>query len=78
MKINSHSTPKVSIIIPVYNVAEYVEASLTSAFNQTYKNIEYILVDDCSTDNSIEIVQKLLENRHLYKQRSNHNKARTK
>lgn len=50
---------KVSIIIPVYNVASYIEESLLSALNQTYNNIEYIIVDDCGTDNSISIVRML-------------------
>lgn len=50
----------VSIIIPLYNVEKYVEVSLNSAFNQTVNNIEYILVDDCSTDSTMEIVNRLI------------------
>lgn len=50
----------VSLIIPVYNVELYIEASLHSALNQTYAHIEYIVVDDCSTDNSMQIVQKFV------------------
>jgi len=52
---------KVSIIIPIYNVSPYIEACLKSVFNQTYKHLEIILVDDCGNDNSIEIAQKLIE-----------------
>ena len=51
---------KVSIIIPVYNVASYIEACIQSVFNQTYKNIEIIIVDDCGIDNSMEIVEKIV------------------
>jgi glycosyltransferase involved in cell wall biosynthesis len=51
---------KVSIIVPVYNVAPYIERCLQSIVNQTYTNIECILVDDCGTDNSIEIAQKFI------------------
>lgn len=56
----------VSIIIPVYNVASYIEESLLSALNQTYSNIEYIIVDDCGTDNSISIV-RMLQHSNPYK-----------
>lgn len=51
----------VSVIIPLYNVENYVEISLNSAFNQTVDNIEYILVDDCSTDRTMEVVSKLVK-----------------
>lgn len=42
----------VSIIIPVYNVEKYLDKAIWSAINQTYKNIEILLVDDGSKDNS--------------------------
>ena len=53
---------KVSIIIPVYNVAPYIERCLQSVVDQTYKDIECILVDDCGTDNSIELAQNFINN----------------
>ena len=46
---------KISIIIPVYNVEKYLEQCLDSIINQTYKNIEVLLIDDGSTDNSANI-----------------------
>ena len=52
---------KVSIIIPIYNVAKYVTACLNSVFNQTYKDLEVILIDDCGQDNSMEIVHNFVE-----------------
>lgn len=52
---------KVSIIIPVYNVEHYIEESLRSALCQTYAEIEYIIVDDCGTDHSIEIARYLCD-----------------
>ncbi len=49
---------KVSIIVPVYNVELYIEDCLNSLLNQTYSNYEIILINDGSTDNSIEICSK--------------------
>ena len=46
---------KISIIIPVYNTEKYLSTAIESALNQTYKNIEIILVDDGSTDDSGKI-----------------------
>ena len=51
-------TPKVSVIIPVYNVEEYLRECLDSVINQTLKEIEIICVDDGSTDNSLEILKE--------------------
>ncbi|CEH33395.1 glycosyltransferase family 2 protein [Romboutsia lituseburensis] len=48
----------ISIIIPVYNVENYIEECLKSIFNQTYKNIEVIIVNDGSTDRSKNIIEK--------------------
>lgn len=47
--------PLISIIVPVYNVEDYLKACLDSIINQTYKNLEIILIDDGSTDNSGKI-----------------------
>lgn len=49
---------KFSIIIPNYNKEEYVEETLNSVFNQTYKNFEVIIIDDGSTDKSLEKISK--------------------
>lgn len=53
--------PAVSIIIPIYGVEQYIENCARSLFEQTLEDIEYIFVDDCTTDKSIEILQKVLE-----------------
>ncbi len=54
---------KVSIIIPVYNSCKYLEECLNSVINQTYKNLEIILVDDQSTDESVEIIKRFKDKR---------------
>jgi glycosyltransferase involved in cell wall biosynthesis len=48
----------VSIIIPVYNIAPYLEHCLDSIISQTFKNLEIIIVNDCSTDGSGDIIKK--------------------
>ena len=48
----------VSIITPTYNCGNYIEKTIKSVINQTYKNWEMIIVDDCSTDNTEKIVRK--------------------
>lgn len=56
--------PLVSIIIPVYNVEKYIERCARSLFNQDLDNIEFIFIDDCSPDHSIEILHHLIEEYH--------------
>lgn len=53
--------PKVSVIIPVYGVEKYISRCARSLFEQTLDDIEYIFVDDCTKDNSIGVLQEVLE-----------------
>ena len=53
--------PKISLIMPIYNGGKYLYYSLRSIQNQKYKDIEIILVDDFSTDNSLNIIKKYME-----------------
>lgn len=65
MKLNNIQ-PIVSINIPVYKCEKYIERCLISVKNQTYKNIEIILVNDCTPDNSVEIIKQfIVENPEL-------------
>ena len=50
--------PKVSVIIPVYNTEEYIGETLNSIINQTLKDIEIIVINDGSTDNSLRIINE--------------------
>ena len=52
--------PPVSVIVPMYNAENYIGELLESLLSQTLKNFEVIIVDDCSTDESFNIVQNYL------------------
>ena len=57
---------KVSIVVPIYNGGLFLQETIHSLVSGTYKNIEIILIDDCSTDNSREMIKKY-ENNPLFK-----------
>lgn len=57
------NAPLVSICIPTYNSGEFIKRTLDSVLNQTYKNIEVIIVDDCSKDNTKEIIEEYNDER---------------
>ncbi len=63
------SLPKVSICIPVYGVEKFMEKCARSLFEQTYSNIEYIFVNDCTKDNSIVVLRQVMEDYPLLKDR---------
>src|SRR5690606_30251642 len=53
---------KVSIITPSYNSAQYIVRTIDSILAQTYRNWELLVIDDCSTDNSRDVIQKYMDN----------------
>lgn len=52
----------VTIAIPLYNAGNYINETMESALNQSFQNIEYLIIDDRGTDNSVEIIRQLQEN----------------
>lgn len=50
--------PKISVIVPVYNIENYIEECIKSILNQTLRDFELLLVDDGSTDNSLNICRE--------------------
>lgn len=74
MEENLKKEPLVSIITPLYNCEKYIEETILSVINQTYQNWEMIIVDDCSKDKGVKIVekyQKLDEKIKLFKNEIN-------
>ena len=59
---NSQVRPLVSIIIPCYNYANYIKKCIDSALSQTYDNIEVIVIDNGSTDESLSIIREFSNN----------------
>lgn len=56
----------ISIIIPVYNVEKYICSCIESVLNQTYKNVEIIIINDGSTDRSLEIIERYSTNNNVF------------
>ncbi|WP_083829471.1 glycosyltransferase family A protein [Oceanimonas sp. GK1] len=55
-----NNNPLVSVVIPCYNHAQFVQESIQSVIDQDYENIELIIIDDGSKDNSVEVIQEMI------------------
>ena len=58
--MNQSNQPLVSVVIPCYNHENFVQDSIQSVINQTYQNIELIIIDDGSKDGSVEKIQEMI------------------
>lgn len=65
-RIFEHPGPhaKVSVVVPVYNYAGYIEETLTSLIDQTLESLSLVVVDDCSKDDSVEVVKRWMQQHH--------------
>ena len=61
------NNPKVSILVPIYGTELYIEKCARTLFEQTYDNIEFIFVNDCTRDNSVHVLKRVLEEYPLRK-----------
>ena len=60
-----NKSPEISVIMPVYNGEKYLKEAIESILNQTYKNFEFLIVYDVSSDNTLSIIQKFQELQNL-------------
>ena len=56
---------KVTILMPIFKVEQYLEKTLDSVFSQSYSNIDFVFVNDCSPDNSLQILKKAISKHHV-------------
>ena len=59
--IKKPNNPKITIVISVYNGEAFIKSAILSIQNQNFKDIEIIIVDDCSSDNSIYLIKELMK-----------------
>ena len=59
--------PLITVVMPAHNAAEFIQSSIESVLNQTYQNIELIVIDDHSTDSTSDIIQsQFKDNQHVH------------
>src|SRR5690348_2695793 len=63
--MKNNSLIKFSVVIPTYNRAKFIVNTLESVFSQSYKNYEVIVVDNCSTDDTVAVLQPLIDEKKI-------------
>ncbi len=63
LQSNANVAPKISVIMPMYNAEKYIDTALKTLVDQTFTDFEIILVDDCSTDRTLEIAKSFIDPR---------------
>lgn len=63
MDSSLNTTPKITVLLPVYNCELYVQTAIESILNQTYTDFEFLVIDDASTDATVSIIKKLEDSR---------------
>ena len=72
LTVNPVIAPAISVILPVYNGGHYLISSVESVFNQSFTNYEFLILDDCSTDNSLHYLKSIKdENVSVYRNEKN-------
>ena len=59
--------PLISVVLPVYNVENYIKECMDSILNQTFQDFEILVIDDCSTDNTINLIESYNDSRIIIK-----------
>ena len=62
--------PKITVLMPVNNCAQYIEEAVESILNQTFKDFEFLIIDDASTDNTVSIIKRYSDSRIILIQKS--------
>lgn len=77
MNIHNRSVnyPKISIVTPSYNQAEYLEKTILSVLNQNYPNLEYVVIDGGSTDSSVKIIKKYSSRLHYWQSKKDNGQS---
>jgi glycosyltransferase involved in cell wall biosynthesis len=73
--MSSTKLPRITIVTPSYNQGKYLERTIRSVLDQQYPNLEYIIIDGGSTDNSVEIIKKYQRHLHYWHSVKDHGQA---